>query len=179
MISLKVLSIAAAMSLVLPLAAATDSFAQDKGGIGRGGGGGGIARGGGGGFRGGGGGGGMRLGGGGGFRGGGGAPGPRFGGGGGFRGGHVGGFRHHGGGGFFPGAVIGGVIGGALAAPGYGYYGGPYGYYDDGYYDDGVVEVAPAPVGGDAVAYCLQRFKSYDPASGTYLGYDGLRHPCP
>ena len=27
-------------------------------------------------------------------------------------------------------------------------------------------------------AYCEQRFRSYDPASGTYLGYDGLRHPC-
>ncbi|MGH6739994.1 MAG: BA14K family protein, partial [Bradyrhizobium sp.] len=24
-----------------------------------------------------------------------------------------------------------------------------------------------------------QRYRSYDPASGTYLGYDGLRHPCP
>ncbi|MGA7941219.1 MAG: BA14K family protein, partial [Bradyrhizobium sp.] len=23
-----------------------------------------------------------------------------------------------------------------------------------------------------------QRYRSYDPASGTYLGYDGLRHPC-
>lgn len=33
--------------------------------------------------------------------------------------------------------------------------------------------------GGDAVGYCMQRFRSYDPASGTYLGYDGLRHPCP
>lgn len=31
----------------------------------------------------------------------------------------------------------------------------------------------------DAVAYCMNRFRSYDPASGTYLGYDGLRHPCP
>ena len=31
----------------------------------------------------------------------------------------------------------------------------------------------------DADAYCSQRFKSYDPASGTYLGYDGNRHPCP
>jgi hypothetical protein len=30
-----------------------------------------------------------------------------------------------------------------------------------------------------AVAYCEQRFKSYDPASGTYLGYDGERHACP
>jgi hypothetical protein len=31
----------------------------------------------------------------------------------------------------------------------------------------------------DAVSYCMQRFKSYDPSSGTYLGYDGYRHPCP
>ena len=30
-----------------------------------------------------------------------------------------------------------------------------------------------------AVAYCMRRFRSYDPSSGTYLGYDGLRHPCP
>jgi hypothetical protein len=30
-----------------------------------------------------------------------------------------------------------------------------------------------------AIAYCMQRFKSYDPRSGTYLGYDGYRHPCP
>jgi hypothetical protein len=27
-------------------------------------------------------------------------------------------------------------------------------------------------------SYCAQRYRSYDPASGTYLGYDGLRHPC-
>lgn len=25
---------------------------------------------------------------------------------------------------------------------------------------------------------CAQRFRSYDPASGTYLGYDGKRHAC-
>jgi hypothetical protein len=31
----------------------------------------------------------------------------------------------------------------------------------------------------ESVAYCMNRFKSYDPASGTYLGYDGNRHPCP
>ena len=31
----------------------------------------------------------------------------------------------------------------------------------------------------DAVAYCAQRYRSYDVASGTYLGYDGDRHPCP
>lgn len=32
---------------------------------------------------------------------------------------------------------------------------------------------------GNAVSYCMNRFKSYDPASGTYQGYDGIRHPCP
>jgi hypothetical protein len=31
----------------------------------------------------------------------------------------------------------------------------------------------------DSVAYCQQTYRSYDPASGTYLGYDGFRHPCP
>ena len=37
-----------------------------------------------------------------------------------------------------------------------------------------------APVyGGNTASYCAQRYRSYDPASGTYLGYDGLRHPCP
>ena len=25
---------------------------------------------------------------------------------------------------------------------------------------------------------CSQRYRSFDPASGTYLGYDGQRHPC-
>ncbi len=30
-----------------------------------------------------------------------------------------------------------------------------------------------------AVAYCERRYRSYDAASGTYLGYDGRRHPCP
>jgi hypothetical protein len=37
-----------------------------------------------------------------------------------------------------------------------------------------------APVyGGNTASYCAQRYRSYDPASGTYLGFDGLRHPCP
>lgn len=39
--------------------------------------------------------------------------------------------------------------------------------------------IANSQARSDAVAYCSQRFKSYDPGSGTYLGYDGLRHPCP
>jgi hypothetical protein len=28
-------------------------------------------------------------------------------------------------------------------------------------------------------AYCAQRYRSYDPRSGTYLNYDGNRYPCP
>jgi hypothetical protein len=35
------------------------------------------------------------------------------------------------------------------------------------------------PPGGDPVASCMQRFRSYDPKTGTYLGTDGQRHPCP
>ena len=94
---------------------------------------------------------------------------------------HGGGYRHRHGGGFIPGAIAGGIIGGVLASDGYGYYGAPGAYYapgyDDQYYDDAA---AGAPLeGDDAVAYCMQTYRSYDPQSGTYLGYDGVRHPCP
>ncbi|MGZ5876635.1 MAG: BA14K family protein [Bradyrhizobium sp.] len=27
-------------------------------------------------------------------------------------------------------------------------------------------------------AYCLSRYRSFDPISGTYRGYDGRRHYC-
>ena len=50
-------------------------------------------------------------------------------------------------------AIIGGIIASQVARPRY--------YY------------------GDPIAYCMQRFRSYDPYSRTYLGYDGFRHPCP
>ena len=30
----------------------------------------------------------------------------------------------------------------------------------------------------DWLASCATRYRSFDPASGTYLGFDGLRHPC-
>jgi BA14K-like protein len=96
-----------------------------------------------------------------------------------------GGGRGWGGGGFIPGAVAGAVIGGAIANSnayydgGPGYYGPQYGYYDQpDYYDQGPA-VAVAPDDGDSAGYCMQRYRSYDPASGTYLGFDGLRHPCP
>jgi hypothetical protein len=29
-----------------------------------------------------------------------------------------------------------------------------------------------------ANASCAQRYRSYDPGSGTFLGHDGHRHPC-
>jgi hypothetical protein len=35
------------------------------------------------------------------------------------------------------------------------------------------------PPDSDPAAYCAQRFRSYDPNTGTYLGNDGQRHPCP
>ena len=88
-------------------------------------------------------------------------------------------WHHHRGGGFWPGFAAGAAIGGLGS---YAYYGGPYyddSYYDDGYYDDGAAVAVVPDGGGDAAAYCAQRYRSYDPASGTYLGYDGLRHPCP
>ncbi len=31
----------------------------------------------------------------------------------------------------------------------------------------------------DAISYCMQRYRSYDPNSMTYLGRDGLRYSCP
>lgn len=86
--------------------------------------------------------------------------------------------------------------------PRYGYYGRPY--YGRGYYRPnygaaaaaGAIGLATGAIVGSAianqqqaapvytnpnsaVAYCAQRFKSYNPATGTYLGYDGRRHACP
>jgi hypothetical protein len=31
---------------------------------------------------------------------------------------------------------------------------------------------------GPDAATCAQRYRSYDPSSGTYMGYDGSRHAC-
>ena len=77
---------------------------------------------------------------------------------------------------FFGGLAAGAIIGGALAAP---YYYGPY--YGPAYYPPPGYAPAPAygPPPGDAVAYCMRRYRSYDPNSGTFLGNDGYRHPCP
>ena len=83
--------------------------------------------------------------------------------------------RGHGGGG----AVIGGlaagmILGGIIASQPY-YYGGPcYGpAYPPPYY------YGPGPYGPpDFDAYCFSRYRSYDPYSGTYMGFDGVRRPC-
>lgn len=182
-LSFKALCAAAALAIALPVAVTSDALAQGH-------------HGGGGAFRGGGIGGGAFRGGGiggGGFARGGFAAVPRAGGfstvpqvnrgfaGGQFAanrwgGGRWGGGRwHHGRGWYGPGLgfAAGLAAGSALAWP----------YYDDYYYDtyayapdDYYAEAAP---GGDSVSYCMQRYRSYDPSSGTYLGYDGLRHPCP
>jgi BA14K-like protein len=81
------------------------------------------------------------------------------------------------------------VAGSALGYGGYGYgYGyDPYWYGDDyafdtGYYDPGFAvsqAVVPAEVAGPDSSWCAAHYRSYDPATGTYLGFDGLRHPCP
>ncbi len=67
--------------------------------------------------------------------------------------------------------VAGAIVGGALAAPYY--YGGPY-YYGPRYYSEPVYDEPD-----DSEAYFRQHYKSYDPKTGTYLGTDKHRHPCP
>ena len=71
------------------------------------------------------------------------------------------------------------------------YRGGRGGYYGGGGDDGGAIAAGAifglalgAIIAGQAqrqrsVGYCAQRFRSYDPNSMTYLGYDGLRHSCP
>ncbi|WP_315739739.1 MULTISPECIES: BA14K family protein [unclassified Bradyrhizobium] len=71
--------------------------------------------------------------------------------------------------------------------PRHGYYGHRHGYGAGAAALGGLA--AGAIIGGaiadsraeaaNAQAYCAQRFRSYDPGSGTYLGNDGLRHSCP
>jgi hypothetical protein len=73
-------------------------------------------------------------------------------------GGHYhGGYRrgYGGGGAALGGLVAGAIIGGAIAA--------------------GQANAAAQ----QNAAYCAQRYRSYDPASGTYLNNDGNRYPCP
>jgi hypothetical protein len=82
--------------------------------------------------------------------------------------------RGGGGAGLAAGLATGLIIGGLLAAPRY--YDEPYPYYY-GYSPPRYL----GPIGYGAPgweAYCFSRYRSFDPVSGTYLGYDGLRHYC-
>ena len=65
------------------------------------------------------------------------------------------------------------VVGAGLA---YGAY-APYYGYDYGSYDEGAYE--PVVGQGDAIAECARRFKTYDPASQTYIVRKGVRASCP
>jgi BA14K-like protein len=84
--------------------------------------------------------------------------------------------------------ATGALIGGAIATQNQGYYYPDQNYpgytnqYYPGYSNPGYVysDAAPAAYNnGDSVAYCEQTYRSYDPTSGSYLGYDGFRHACP
>ncbi len=87
----------------------------------------------------------------------------------------------------------------AMARDGYrgyhGHYRGHHGYYRNNF-GAGIAGFAAGAILGGALAsqpryyayrpaysrsvrWCMRHYRSYDPRSGTYLGYDGDRHPCP
>ncbi|MCC8959733.1 BA14K family protein [Bradyrhizobium sp. Pear77] len=72
----------------------------------------------------------------------------------GYRGGYYG--HRHGGGGNGA-AIIGGLAAGAIIG--------------------GAIAASQAKANNDA--YCSQRFRTYDPASGTYIASGGVRRSCP
>jgi len=79
----------------------------------------------------------------------------------------------HRGGGDIGGAVVGGVIGGVIGsvfAPRPQYYPQPYYPPPQPYYQ---------PQQVDPYTYCTQRFRSWNPQTGFYVGYDGQYHRCP
>ena len=69
------------------------------------------------------------------------------------------------------------IVGGLLSAPHY--YEGPYPYYHRSYYPPPPPFYGPVGYAAPGwEAYCFSRYRSFDPISGTYLGYDGRRHFC-
>jgi hypothetical protein len=91
-------------------------------------------------------------------------------------GGHWG---HWGGGwgGFGLGLAAGSLLGGAFGYSSWPYYG--YGSPDYGYSYYGYPSYSYGYGEPRDEAYCIRHFRSYDPATETYLGYDGVRHHCP
>ena len=76
----------------------------------------------------------------------------------------------------------------------YRYRHGHYRHYNNGYYYGSPWWLLAAPLvagayaapriynddnyGGGHVEWCLDRYRSYDPRSNTFMGYDGYRHEC-
>ncbi|MBO0904378.1 BA14K family protein [Jiella sonneratiae] len=100
---------------------------------------------------------------------------------------HRGGWNHHDDGAAIAagigGLALGAIVGGALASPRY--EEAPPAYYyrpvpvERVYPVRRSYEVAPRPVYyGDHVQVCLEHYRSYEPRSDTFLGYDGYRHRC-
>ena len=84
--------------------------------------------------------------------------------------------------GYYPGYTYPGYYGDYAYTPDTGGYGwdngsnGPYGW--NGSYGYAPGYVAPG-AGAPDQAWCASHYRSYNPATGTYLGYDGVHHPCP
>ena len=99
------------------------------------------------------------------------------------------------------GAILGGIFGGshgvgtgAAIGAGVGALGGAANssprwqqLYNDAYYQCLGPQAQPQPTynGGGYTSgspewyqYCAAKYKSFNPDDGTYLGYDGYRHPC-
>ena len=68
---------------------------------------------------------------------------------------------------FWPGRVAGDIVGGAIGTAD-AIATAPFRALNDN----------PSYAMGADASYCAQRYRSYDPASGTFMGYDGRRHPC-
>jgi BA14K-like protein len=67
-----------------------------------------------------------------------------------------------------------GVITGNIVASQPRYYSGYPQFYTPAYPASG-----PYSAGDPAIAYCTRRFRTYDPYTMTYRGYDGYRYSCP
>jgi hypothetical protein len=88
------------------------------------------------------------------------------------------------------GLAVGALVGGALSRPTY-YepvyprrYVAPRPAPDRGYVLEGPVDRYPVAYGGlepwtpEWYGYCADRYRSFNPRTGTFTGYDGLNHFC-
>lgn len=78
--------------------------------------------------------------------------------------------------GFWPGDVAANVVGGAVNTAG-AIASAPFRGSDNNSSDNDD-SFAMDDSGNAASSSCAQRYRSFDPASGTFLGYDGKRHAC-